>query len=968
MRWPGVFAVLGGLAACTDGTGGPFDGLPLDGDFTVSLGAPVHLARDRYGIAHISANTMGDAAFVQGYVMAHDRLPQMDLLRRFAAGTQSELFGATDPAVIDSDLEMRMHRMPAFAQDAWSQLLASSDPTDRQVVALVEQFALGVNGYATDLQRGMWAIDPSLAIGFDPARFVAWSAVDSVMLGRFAGFALSWSAPVELDATELYQKLRASYDLAPATPAAVARRGISRDLVRFAPIGRQPTIDGFPNDPDDTGSRSDGSEPASPRRAPGAAPAAADPVRPVVPQVQLDSARALFGPEIHNGPLGALGPHALSARVAGSSSWAIGPAIGRGGSALLAADLQLPLANPMMFYPVHLIVADADGDPGTVDDGVDVLGIAFPGVPGVIAGSNGHVAWSATVSGHDVTDVYLEQIAPCSGGRDCVRWTDPEGTLRDVPIERITESIAIGALGAITETRMATYEVVPHHGPIVPAIDRASHALVPRTGGAALSIAYTGYRPTFELRALYNLGRARTVLDGFRAVKDFSYGGPSWTLIDREQHIGWTTQAYLPVRTPAAYSWDPLVRQDGLAPFFVLPGDGTGDWLGDRSLSPRFIPHAIDPQRGYIVTADADPVGATFDGLPLDQGVVAGDPLYAGAAYAAGLREDRITMLVEQFRDPATQMTLDDLASIQRDTHSSVGEKLAPAILDALARLDSPPVLPPDLAPYLAGLPAADRARLDRARALLARWTFATPPAATDAPDDDSAATAIFHTWMHFFIARTLEDELDAVGFDVWRLDDDQLVRIVHALLTAPRSLVTSAFTQQPILCDNYAVAGNDDSCTKAILQALVDAMTHLASPQGFGTDDTTQWRWGELHRLAIAPLMPNPALNLPAPSDPATTGFSRAGDSFTVARGDSRWRDLAPAHPRGPAQQFLAQAAPGRALTVKWSLPGGAIFDSRSPHYRDLLDRHYLTGQPFDAPYSIEQIVAAGESRWVFH
>ena len=64
---------------------GQFDGLPLDGDFTVGLAAPAHVARDRYGIAHITADTLGDAAFVQGYVMAHDRLPQMDILRRFGA-------------------------------------------------------------------------------------------------------------------------------------------------------------------------------------------------------------------------------------------------------------------------------------------------------------------------------------------------------------------------------------------------------------------------------------------------------------------------------------------------------------------------------------------------------------------------------------------------------------------------------------------------------------------------------------------------------------------------------------------------------------------------------------------------------------------------------------------------------------------------------------------------------------------
>ena len=978
MRWPSVLAGFAAAAACGDRTtSGPFDGLPLDGDFTAAVTAPVHVARDRQGVAHIYASTVADAAFVQGYVMAHDRLPQMDILRRFGAGTLAELFGALDPTVVDSDLEMRVHRMKPLAEQTWTMLQASGDPRDREVVQLLERFAGGVNAYAQDLQRGDWTIDPDLATSFDPAQLVAWTPVDSLVLGRFQAFALSFSAPFELDATELYGKLRTTYDNAPSTnPAAAARRGISRDLMKLTPVGKEPTIPGFPNTTTDSGSRSDGSTPTGRRRSPVAAAAASAPSRPAVPQDVFDNARAFFARQLHDGPLGALGPHAFLPPLAGSNNWAVGAQIAGGARVLLASDQHLPLTNPSMFYPTHLIVADADGDPNTPDDGFDVLGVTVPGIPGVILGSNGNLAWSGTASEHDVNDVYLEQIAPCGGG-DCVRWTDPQGTAQDVPIQSFTEEIKIGALGTITGSTRATYEIVPHHGPIIPTIDRTKHEIVRRTATTAMSISYTGYQPTFELRALYQLGRAKTVGDGFRALEDVTYGSQSFTMIDNQQHIGWTTHAYIPVRKPAAYAWDPLTNQDGLAPFFVLPGDGAGDWIQDRSLSPRFVPHAIDPDQGYLVTANADPVGATFDGLPLNQGVVNGEPLYAGVGYAAGVREDRITKLLQQLAGADRGATLDDMAAIQHDTHSNVGERLTPAIVAALAQLDSPGATPPDLAPYALALPAADRARLGKARAVMASWTFATPAAieaATEVAIADSAATAIFNTWMHFFIGRTLADELDAVDFDVWRLDDNQLVRIVYAMLTDPRSFVTSPSTQQPILCDNIAVAGPDDSCTKVILQAMLDAMTHLESAQGFGTVDTGAWRWGKLHRLTITPLFPNPALNLPAPSDPDLTGFGgfggfpRAGDNFVVNRSDCGWRDLDFSQlAGGPAQRFLAEARPGEPIRVSWALPGGVIFDGRSPHYRDLLD-DYLLDKQVDAPYSIDQIVAAGESRWVFH
>src|SRR5678816_615474 len=145
------------LTACGDSSeSGPFTDLPLDGDFTLGTDLPVHVARDKYGVAHIVAHNVRDAAFVQGYVMAHDRLPQMDILRRFGSGSLAELFGALDPSVIDTDLQMRMHRMKPLAEATLDQLRASTDPIDGQLVQLLERFAAGVNRYARDLQHGLW--------------------------------------------------------------------------------------------------------------------------------------------------------------------------------------------------------------------------------------------------------------------------------------------------------------------------------------------------------------------------------------------------------------------------------------------------------------------------------------------------------------------------------------------------------------------------------------------------------------------------------------------------------------------------------------------------------------------------------------------------------------------------------------------------------------------------------------------
>jgi len=934
-----ALALLLCVAACGDNLADtdPFKNLPLDHEITnKDLSAPVHVARDKFGVAHIEGQTVADVAYVQGYIMAHDRLPQMDILRRFGAGTLGELFGALDPSVIDTDLEMRVHRMKPLAQETWDMLQASSDPTDKEIVQLLQRFADGVNAYAADLQAGKYDLDPNLLVSFDPARFEEWTPVDSLVLGRFQAFALSWSTPFETDLTELYQDLRSFYDNSTAANAAAfARKGISKDLMTIKPLGLEPTIDGFPNVDTDTGTRSDAGRTRRKSKRVAGNPPATGPHRPYVPQAVLDSAKKFLGMDVHDGAFGAYGPHAFMRPWAGSNNWAVGPSLANG-KALLATDQHLQLPNPSIFYPTHIIVNDKTKP-------VDILGVTFPGIPGVILGTNGHLAWAATVSEHDVNDVYLENISACGSG-SCVAFNGQQ-----VPITTFTEHVQIGALGTITSAVDATYEVVPHHGPIIPTI--ANHQIVPRSGNQALSVKFTGYDPTFEIRALWNLGHATTVDDGFKALADFTYGSQNWTMISDTQDIAWTTNALVPWRAPAAYTWNAETNPDGLAPFMVLPGDGTAEWVG--RMDSRYVPHAINPAQGYLATANADPVGATFDNDPLNQQMVDGRPLYAGVTYAAGVREERITNLIKA----TNGTTLDDMARIQHDTHSNVGAHLTPLIVQALGYVNDPTGAPPDVNGYVAGLSFGDKGALKNALQILSAWSFETP---TDA-GPDSTATTLFNTWMHFFLQDALYDEFAPINFDPTRLDDNQIVRIVNRLLAEPSTFVQSAYTGQPILCDRYAVTGNDDSCTKMVMIAMVDAFNYLQGPDGFNSVDPNDWAWGKKHTLTIKPLFPNPALNLGP--------FPKAGDNFVVNRADQGWTDLDfSQYGDGPAQRFLAEADPGEPIKVKWALPGGTIYDSRSPHYRDLLDNYYLPQTHFDAPYSLTDIALAGESRWEFH
>src|SRR5687768_9713490 len=89
----------------------------LDGEVRIKgLNAPVEIVRDRWGIPHISARDALDAYFGQGFCHAQDRLWEMELTRRLAAGRLSEVFGKD---ALDVDRFQRRVGLHRAAQREW---------------------------------------------------------------------------------------------------------------------------------------------------------------------------------------------------------------------------------------------------------------------------------------------------------------------------------------------------------------------------------------------------------------------------------------------------------------------------------------------------------------------------------------------------------------------------------------------------------------------------------------------------------------------------------------------------------------------------------------------------------------------------------------------------------------------------------------------------------------------------------
>ncbi len=887
-----VVAIL--CAGCGETELGPFQALPIDTRLDVTgLDGVVHVARDRFGIAHVYARSIGDLGFGQGYVMAHDRLPQLDMLRRFASGTLAEVYGAT---AVPTDVEMRFHRIRRFAEDTWAELQASSAVRDQQVVTLLSRFSDGVNAYLDDLASGRWRIDPDVQNAglypiFAPAHFPAWTPVDSLAILRFFTFAQSWTVPEELDLTSIDLYLRAAH---PGT-------GIERDVLALAPLTSV------------TGGATPPPIPATPR--------------PTLPDLALlDRARDFFSRELFDGPaMPTLGPHAFMRPYIGSTAFAVGPeytAQLNDGVAMVAADLEFALSNPSVLYPMHQMIA-----PSTTTDVPthDVIGLMLPGVPVVVAGTNGAVGWVPTLGTADVNDVYLEQLQPC--GTDTCSTFD--GTPE--PLGAFTEMIQIGQYGDITGSQVQTYEVVPRHGPIIPG----------GTATAALSIRSNAYAVSHELAALWELAdTAQSVGDASTILGQVRHG-PHWLLADRDRSYEWGAFVAIPERPAGARQWS-ATSPDGAAPFFILDGTAPDHEWTDRSAT---VPARSSDTEARLVVTDADPTAATLDGNPLDD-------TYTGVVYGSGLRDDRIAALIDATPRPVDAKAL---STIHHDTTSIVGARLVGEVVRILGALDSG--APGDVAPYLASI-GAKTANLTLARDVLAAWQAAgfDTPIGKVAADASSSATLLFNTWMFYFGRDVLADELATAKLDLATFDPDRLLRIVDRVLIDRASLAIDPATTEPRVCS----AAVSQSCWKLVLQAAVEAVDSLTAESG-GKDD---WRWGRAHALTMTPLFDDPTGLFALPHAPETA-LQLTGDMFAIDRADGGWGDEDFTPRLNAAFRMVLVFGIDVPLGMTLELPTGTVLDRRDPHYRDLLEKTYGTRTPFTVPITLRDINDQGESRW---
>ncbi len=204
----------------------------LDGDrHTIAVTQPVTVQRDHQGVPHIAAASVDDLIAAQGYVTAQDRLWQMDMMRRIAAGEVAEVLGSN---FVEHD---RVQRVLEFRQTA-ERLTASLSPQDRR---FFEDYARGVNAYigeADALPAEFRLLD------YQPRR---WQPVDSMLIVLNMVQTLDEQWPTKLSREAITKKI------GPTLAADLYPTGSWRDHppTQAMPDLTQPPVDVPPPPPDE---------------------------------------------------------------------------------------------------------------------------------------------------------------------------------------------------------------------------------------------------------------------------------------------------------------------------------------------------------------------------------------------------------------------------------------------------------------------------------------------------------------------------------------------------------------------------------------------------------------------------------------------------------------------------------------------------------------------------------------------
>ncbi|MCB8933451.1 MAG: penicillin acylase family protein [Chthonomonadaceae bacterium] len=482
------------------------------------------VTRDDYGVPHVRASTWEQAFEGAGYATAEDRLWQMENSRRLARGTLAEVFG---PEVAASDREVLRTGYTAAQIEAQ---LAGLDARSR---AAFEAYALGVNAYIEKARQSKTLPPGYAAAGFQPQ---PWTALDSAAIAIRLGQLFGSGGAGELRNLALveYLKGRPVKDRLPDVLDDLLWQNDPRSIPTVAPS--DDPLSTHPAFPTATRAETEHHLAALPK-------VSLLELLPAIRTASLEDSRIVA--ETRNVPFK-------------TGSYAV--VVSKGRSRL---GVPLLLSAPQMGFRVPSVVHEMSLDA----EGVHVVGMDVPGVPGVIIGHTQDLAWGLTSGVADTDDIFF---APIEGGSYRV-----DGKLK--PIR--SENRALAVKGEKPESVVAKST---EDGPVL--LATRSTVFVRRSGFADREL--QGFAALYDLYSAKEPSDVKAVAARIPLTFNLFYATTSG-------HIGYHYCGRVPLRAPG---WDPR---------FPMPLSQDTAWRG--FVPPGQMPLVVDPREGLIANWNNKP-------------------------------------------------------------------------------------------------------------------------------------------------------------------------------------------------------------------------------------------------------------------------------------------------------------------------------------------------------------------------
>lgn len=467
----------------------------------------VETFRDSWGVPHIFAKTLHGAFRAQGYAEAEDRWNQMEKYRRAAKGDAAELYGKR---ALSADRDARRY---GYTEPERKELVSRFRP---KVAGIVQAYTDGVNDFLAETKSSArpWSMTDSLAIGILMSRRFGEAGNVEIKLQQIFSM-LTRMHGEERAKRILHDLIRERDDAAPTTLHDHVRGGRATEEGGKLPRRRNPVPyewSGYESHLD-----------------------------------QLARARA-FREELG------------VPTYFGSNAWVVSPEKSASGFPMLYGGPMMGFKTPTICNEVHLVAP-----------GINVGGMSFPGLPGIMIGFNENIAWTTTSGAGDLVDAFLLTLNDEGQYLYKGEWLD---------FTRIELSLPVK--GADPEKLTVLRSV---HGPVVGKLDLKKKRVY--------TLRYSFWKQEWRtVDALMGFNLARN-LEEFQAAIPNIVTSHNFFVADREGNIGFWYAGLHPK------------RKKGHDPRFPQPGDGSMDWEG---LVPwTEWPQAVNPSHGFFANWNNKP-------------------------------------------------------------------------------------------------------------------------------------------------------------------------------------------------------------------------------------------------------------------------------------------------------------------------------------------------------------------------